>query len=63
VFVLGGEYMLLESGSIALGGIGVLTFVMGLAIAGLELFVQAIQAYIFVVLTAQYIGTAIADDH
>jgi F-type H+-transporting ATPase subunit a len=36
---------------------------MGLAIGGLELFVQCIQAYIFVVLTAQYIGSAIADDH
>ncbi|ADB34068.1 ATP synthase F0, A subunit [Kribbella flavida DSM 17836] len=63
VFVLGGEYMLLHSGSIALGGVGILTLLMGLAIAGLELFVQCIQAYIFVVLTAQYIGSAIADDH
>lgn len=63
VFVLGGEYMLLHSGSIALGGIGILTLLMGLAIAGLELFVQCIQAYIFVVLTAQYIGSAIAEDH
>ena len=63
VFVLGGEYMLLHSGSIVLGGIGVLTLLMGLAIAGLELFVQAIQAYIFTVLTAQYIGSAIAEEH
>lgn len=63
VFVLGGEYMLLHSGSIALGGVGILTLLMGIAIAGLELFVQCIQAYIFVVLTAQYIGSAIADEH
>jgi F-type H+-transporting ATPase subunit a len=63
VFVLGGEYMVFESGNIALGGVGIITFLMGLAIAGLELFVQAIQAYIFVVLTAQYIGSAIAEDH
>lgn len=63
VFVLGGEYMLLHSGSIALAGVGVLTLLMGLAIAGLELFVQCIQAYIFVVLTAQYIGSAIAEEH
>ncbi|TWD75132.1 ATP synthase F0 subcomplex A subunit [Kribbella amoyensis] len=63
VFVLGGEYMLLHSGSIALGGVGILTLLMGLAIAGLELFVQCIQAYIFVVLSAQYIGSAIAEDH
>ncbi|HEY0690290.1 MAG TPA: F0F1 ATP synthase subunit A [Kribbella sp.] len=63
VFVLGGEYMVFETGNIALGGVGIITFLMGLAIAGLELFVQAIQAYIFVVLTAQYIGSAIAEDH
>jgi len=63
VFVLGGEYLVFHSGSIALGGVGILTFLMGFAIAGLELFVQAIQAYIFVVLTASYIGSAIAEDH
>jgi F-type H+-transporting ATPase subunit a len=63
VFVLGGEYMVFETGNIALGGVGIITFLMGLAIAGLELFVQAIQAYIFVVLTAQYIGSAIAEEH
>jgi F-type H+-transporting ATPase subunit a len=63
VFVLGGEYMVFESGNILIGGVGVLTFLMALPIAGLELFVQAIQAYIFVVLTAQYIGSAIADEH
>jgi F-type H+-transporting ATPase subunit a len=63
VFVLGGEYLIFEAGSIALGGVGILTLLMGLAIAGLELFVQCIQAYIFVVLTAQYIGSAIAEDH
>jgi F-type H+-transporting ATPase subunit a len=63
VFVTGGDYMLRESGSIALGGVGIITLLMGLAIAALELFVQCIQAYIFVVLTAQYIGSAIADEH
>ena len=63
VFVLGAQYLVFESGNIALAGVGVITFLMGLAIAGLELFVQAIQAYIFVVLTAQYIGSAIAEDH
>ncbi|MGC4939756.1 F0F1 ATP synthase subunit A [Kribbella sp. DT2] len=63
VFVLGGEYMVFETGNILLGGVGIVTFLMGLAIAALELFVQCIQAYIFVVLTAQYIGSAIADEH
>jgi F-type H+-transporting ATPase subunit a len=63
VFVLGGEYMVFETGNIALGGVGIVTLLMGLAIAGLELFVQAIHAYIFTVLTAQYIGSAISEEH
>jgi F-type H+-transporting ATPase subunit a len=63
VFVTGGEYMVLHSGSIAIGGVGIITWLMALAIGGLELFVQCIQAYIFVVLTAQYIGSAISDEH
>ncbi|MEU4195660.1 F0F1 ATP synthase subunit A [Kribbella sp. NPDC026611] len=63
VFVIGGEYLVFESGKIALGGVGIVTLIFGLAIAGLEVFVQCIQAYIFVVLTAQYIGSAIADEH
>jgi F-type H+-transporting ATPase subunit a len=63
VFVLGGEYMLFESGKLVLAPVGVITFLMAVPIAGLELFVQCIQAYIFVVLTAQYIGSALADEH
>jgi F-type H+-transporting ATPase subunit a len=63
VFVLGGEYLVFESGKVFYAGVGIVTFIMGVAIAGLEVFVQAIQAYIFVVLTAQYIGSAIAEDH
>ncbi|GAA1615927.1 MULTISPECIES: F0F1 ATP synthase subunit A [Kribbella] len=63
VFVLGGEYLVFESGKVFYAGVGIVTFLMGFAIAGLEVFVQAIQAYIFVVLTAQYIGSAISEEH
>jgi F-type H+-transporting ATPase subunit a len=47
VFVLGGEYLLLHS----------------LLIFGLEIFVQSLQAYIFTMLTAQYISSASAEEH
>jgi F-type H+-transporting ATPase subunit a len=63
VFVLGGEYLVFEAGNVFYAGVGVVTFVMGIAIAALEVFVQSIQAYIFVVLTAQYIGSAISEEH
>lgn len=33
------------------------------AIFALELLIGAIQAYIFTVLTAQYVASAIAEDH
>ena len=63
LFVLGGEYLLVEkgglvgiaAGSISLFGSIVLTFFEG--------FVQLLQAYVFTLLTALYIGGALADEH
>lgn len=64
LFVLGGEYLLLDlsnrpvgiaAGSISLFGSIVLTFFEG--------FVQLLQAYVFTLLTALYIGGALADEH
>ena len=34
-----------------------------MAIFGLEIFVQTLQAYIFTVLTAQYIASASSEEH
>ena len=42
------------------GGIGI---VFSFAIFALELLVGAIQAYIFTVLTAQYVASSIAESH
>ena len=63
LFVLGGEYLVFEkgglvgiaAGSVALFGSLVLTFFEG--------FVQLLQAYVFTLLTALYIGGALADEH
>jgi F-type H+-transporting ATPase subunit a len=63
VFILGGEYMLLHSESILLGVLSPFAFGMGIVFTFFEAFVQVIQAYIFVMLTASYIGTSIADEH
>ena len=38
-------------------------FLMGIVFTFFEAFVQVVQAYIFVMLTASYIGTVLADDH
>jgi F-type H+-transporting ATPase subunit a len=63
VFVLGGEYLLFESTSIVNNIAGAVAWVFSMAIFGLELFVQCLQAFIFTVLTAVYISSAIAEEH
>ncbi len=63
VFVLGGEYLLFESTSFVNKFFGAVSLVFSMAIFALELFVQSLQAFIFTVLTAQYISSAIAEEH
>ena len=63
VFVLGGEFLLLHSESIVNKLAGVVAWIFSMAIFGLEIFVQALQAFIFTVLTANYISSAAAEEH
>ncbi len=63
VFVLGGEYLLLHSEPVFNKVAGAASLVFSMAIFGLEIFVQILQAYIFTVLTAQYISSASAEEH
>ena len=63
VFILGGEYMLLHSQSIVLGVLSPFAFGLGIVFTFFEAFIQVVQAYIFTILTASYIGTVLADDH
>jgi F-type H+-transporting ATPase subunit a len=46
-----------------LGLLGVGTFAFGVAFVVLEIFVGALQAYVFTILTAIYIQMALADEH
>jgi F-type H+-transporting ATPase subunit a len=64
LFSTGGAWLLVEAtGSIVLKPAGVLAFVIGIAIGFLEVIVASLQAYVFTLLTATYIGGAIAADH
>ncbi len=63
VFVVGGEYLLVESTPIINNIAGVFSLIFSMAIFALELFVQVLQAYIFTMLTAQYIGSALSEEH
>ncbi|QIK73323.1 F0F1 ATP synthase subunit A [Propioniciclava coleopterorum] len=69
VFVVGGTMLLtatqtLEGFPVPLLNVaGVVSILFSFAIFALELLVGSIQAYIFTVLTAQYVASATADDH
>jgi F-type H+-transporting ATPase subunit a len=63
VFVLGGEYLLLESEGIVNNIAGGVSLVFSMAIFGLEIFVQCLQAFIFTVLTAVYLASSLAEEH
>jgi F-type H+-transporting ATPase subunit a len=63
VFVLGGQYLLFESASIVNKVAGVFSLIFSMAIFALEIFVQSLQAYIFTMLTAQYIASASSEEH
>ena len=63
VFVLGGEFLLLHTDSIVNKLAGVVAWIFSMAIFGLEVFVQSLQAFIFTVLTANYIASATAEEH
>ena len=43
--------------------LGVVSFAVGVVLVGFEIFVASLQAFIFAVLTASYIGGALAEEH
>lgn len=63
VFVAGGGYLLSRPHHLFLNATGLLSIVFSFAIIALELFVGALQAYIFTVLTAQYISSSLSTEH
>lgn len=63
VFVVGGGYLLLQAEGLVNNIAGGISLVFSFAIFGLELFIGALQAYIFTVLTAQYIESSLSEAH
>jgi F-type H+-transporting ATPase subunit a len=59
--ILGGAYMLKSGG--ALPFLSPVGFLFGIILTFFEGFVQFLQAYVFVLLSALYIGGALADEH
>jgi len=63
LFATGAAYLILDSGNPWYAPVGVLSFLLGIAVSFLELLVLFLQAYVFTLLTAMYIGGALADEH
>ena len=62
VFTLAGEHLLLN-GAAPVKLVGVLSFIGVIAVTFLEALIMVIQAYIFALLSASYIGSALAEEH
>jgi F-type H+-transporting ATPase subunit a len=64
LFISAADYLLLDYSNVAIGApVGVLSLLLSLVLTGFEAFVQLLQAYVFTLLTALYIGGALADEH
>ncbi len=62
LFALGGEYLLVH-GATLVKPVGIVAWLLFIAIAFLEMLIQFLQAYVFVLLNAMYISGAVADEH
>ncbi len=63
VFILGGEYLLLEGDTIFLKFSGILSFAFAIFMTAFELLIEFLQAFVFTLLAALYIGDAVSEHH
>jgi len=64
LFSLGGEFLLLHYEPRILGiGSGLISFILAIGVSFLDMLIMFLQAYVFTLLSAMYIGGAIADEH
>ena len=62
LFALGGQYLITEM-AIQYAPVGLLAWLLFIIISFLEILIQFLQAYVFVLLNAMYISGAVADEH
>jgi F-type H+-transporting ATPase subunit a len=63
VFTLGGTFLLTETSGWALKPVSLVAWIFAIGLTFLEAFIQVLQAYIFALLSAGYIGAALASEH
>lgn len=62
VFTLAGEFLLLEAGGV-FKPVSLVSWAFAIAMTFVEALIQVLQAFIFALLAANYIGAALAEDH
>lgn len=62
LFILGGEFLLFHGDGI-LKAAGIASFAGGVLMTVFEMLIQFLQAYVFTLLTASYIGSSLSDEH
>jgi F-type H+-transporting ATPase subunit a len=62
VFTLAGQFLLLEASGV-LKPVSLISWAFAIALTFLEALIQVLQAYIFALLAANYIGMALAEEH
>jgi F-type H+-transporting ATPase subunit a len=62
VFTLAGEFLLLEAGGV-FKPVSIVSWAFAIAMTFVEALIQVLQAFIFALLAANYIGMALAEDH
>jgi F-type H+-transporting ATPase subunit a len=63
LFITGGEYLILHSGTLAYIPVGIFSYILAFVMTLFEILVEFLQAYIFVLLAALYIAGSLADEH
>lgn len=63
LFILGGEFLVFDKGGLVGVAAGSVALVGSIVLTFFEGFVQLLQAYVFTLLSALYIGGALADEH
>ena len=63
LFILGGEFLLFEKGGLVGIAAGSVSLLGSIVLTFFEGFVQILQAYVFVLLSALYIGGALSEEH
>jgi F-type H+-transporting ATPase subunit a len=63
VFTIAGEFLLTQAGGFIAKPVSIVSFAFAILMTFVEALIQVIQAYVFAVLSANYIGAALAEDH